>query len=227
MRSPAGAVRPATWGSPARRLPRPRPCSTTGTRSSWSPDWQPRGVTWAWPSSRTARPARSHRLLPASPPIGAGSRKAHQQPRQRLEATRPTGPGSGLLHQQELDLNPEYAEAHMNQGGLCSGPAGRLRRGRGLLRRGPRSKPDLVEAYANLGSVLFALGKYAEAEPCLQRMLARKSRHPETQGISATLYDFCKGISPEGGPTTSAAGKWSHSTASTASSLSPRGMVAR
>ena len=72
-----------------------------------------------------------------------------------------------------IELEPKSAEAHFNLGNVFL-KTRRFDKALGSYTRALQYRPNFPEAYENIGRLLDAIGKKAEAEECLNR--AKKLR---------------------------------------------------
>ena len=68
-----------------------------------------------------------------------------------------------LSYLKTIELNPNFAEAHYNLGGILI-DLGKLQDAEVSTRKAIELKPDYAEAYSNLGGILIDLGNLQEAE---------------------------------------------------------------
>ena len=81
-------------------------------------------------------------------------------------------------YQQALEINPDYAEAHINLGIALAG-CGRIDEAMAHYRKALEIKPDYAEAHNNLGTALARRGQIDEAMAQFQRALEIKPDYAE------------------------------------------------
>jgi hypothetical protein len=107
---------------------------------------------------------------------------------------------SETLWRWAVELDPDCSVCHGKLGeSALGGPGGAARvvEAEGLFRRAIALRPDLPDAYFNLGTALVVQGRYAEAEAPLRSYMERVAVEPARPGLRSELVQALRGHARE------------------------------